>query len=295
MGYFLGPAQSLPTLIFKRVFTPTNSYPSPTAQPRLILHARKAARAQPSNVESATRAPKYASSVPRTSQQVFNRRDSRVNDWRTIAMEDRPACISIPDVQHAVARAFCLSISEMLSRKRRHRLTSARQVAMYLSRELAGGGWMGRRRQAASFPRIGMVFARDHTSVYPRLQRGRAPSPSRRRLRPAARSDRARAGRSGAQASASRLRRHAYADRNDHSMAPSVIASASSATRHPVACSESNAAVSIWNISASFRTFRGSPLGETGSGTDQQREPFRTAKGSGRGWRGAAGESKPGE
>jgi chromosomal replication initiator protein len=96
---------------------------------------------------------------------VFKPREKRVNDWRTIAMEDRPACISITDVQHAVARAFCLSISEMLSRKRRHRLTGARQVAMYLSREMAGGGWTGRRRQAASFPRIGMAFARDHTSV----------------------------------------------------------------------------------------------------------------------------------
>ena len=80
-------------------------------------------------------------------------------------MEDRPACISITDVQHAVARAFCLSISEMLSRKRRHRLTGARQVAMYLSREMAGGGWTGRRRQAASLSRIGIAFARDHTSV----------------------------------------------------------------------------------------------------------------------------------
>jgi chromosomal replication initiator protein len=80
-------------------------------------------------------------------------------------MENRPGCISILDVQHAVARAFCLSLGEMLSRQRRNRLTGARQVAMYLSRELAGGGWMGRRRQAASFPRIGMAFARDHTSV----------------------------------------------------------------------------------------------------------------------------------
>src|ERR1700677_4049340 len=65
------------------------------------------------------------------------------NQRRTIAMEDRPGCISIADVQHAVARAFCLSIGEMLSRKRRHRLAGARKVAMYLSRELAGGGWMG--------------------------------------------------------------------------------------------------------------------------------------------------------
>jgi len=80
-------------------------------------------------------------------------------------MEPHPACISIADVQRAVARAFCLSISEMLSRKRRHRFTGARQVAMYLSRELAGGGWTGPRRQAASFPRIGIAFARDHTSV----------------------------------------------------------------------------------------------------------------------------------
>jgi chromosomal replication initiator protein len=80
-------------------------------------------------------------------------------------MKDRPGCISIVDVQHAVARAFCLSASEMLSRKRRHRLACARQVAMYLSRELAGGGWLGQRPQAASFPRIGMAFARDHTSV----------------------------------------------------------------------------------------------------------------------------------
>jgi chromosomal replication initiator protein len=91
--------------------------------------------------------------------------DKRVHDRRTVAMKDRPGCISIVDVQHAVARAFCLSASEMLSRKRRHRLACARQVAMYLSRELAGGGWLGRRPQAASFPRIGMAFARDHTSV----------------------------------------------------------------------------------------------------------------------------------
>jgi hypothetical protein len=80
-------------------------------------------------------------------------------------MESRPACISIADVQHAVARTFCLSVGEMLSRKRRRHLAGARQVAMYLSRELAGGGWTGPRRHAASFPRIAMAFARDHTSV----------------------------------------------------------------------------------------------------------------------------------
>ena len=80
-------------------------------------------------------------------------------------MDDRSRGVSILDVQHAVARAFCIGLGEMLSRQRGHRLAGARQVAMYLSRELAGGGWTGRRRQAASFPRIGMAFARDHTSI----------------------------------------------------------------------------------------------------------------------------------
>jgi chromosomal replication initiation ATPase DnaA len=107
-----------------------------------------------------------ANSVPRAIQQVFAQRARRTIDRkRIVMMETRPACISIADVQHAVARTFCLSIGEMLSRQRRHRLAGARQVAMYLSRELAGGGWTGPRRQAASFPRIGMAFARDHTSV----------------------------------------------------------------------------------------------------------------------------------
>lgn len=72
--------------------------------------------------------------------------------------------ISIGEIQRAVARAFGLSIGEMLSRRRLQRLAHARQVAMYLSRELAGGGRSGRRR-AASFPRIGLAFARDHSSV----------------------------------------------------------------------------------------------------------------------------------
>ena len=80
-------------------------------------------------------------------------------------MEDKPRCISILDVQRAVARAFCLSTGELLSRKRSYHLVRARQIAMYLSRELAGGGWLGRRRQAASFPRIGIAFERDHSSV----------------------------------------------------------------------------------------------------------------------------------
>ncbi len=80
-------------------------------------------------------------------------------------MEDRPAAISISDVQRAVARTFALSLGAMLSRDRCRYPTRARHVAMYLSRELAGGGCDGPRPYAASFPRIAMAFARDHSSV----------------------------------------------------------------------------------------------------------------------------------
>jgi chromosomal replication initiator protein len=80
-------------------------------------------------------------------------------------MDDHPAAISIGDVQRAVAHSFSLSLGEMLSRDRCRYPTRARHVAMYLSRALAGGGIDGRRPYAASFPRIAMAFARDHSSV----------------------------------------------------------------------------------------------------------------------------------
>jgi chromosomal replication initiator protein len=80
-------------------------------------------------------------------------------------MEDGPGCLSIIEVQQAVARAFGLNLSQMLSRRRLRRISNARQAAMYLCRELAGRGRLGRRRQAGSFSRIGLAFARDHTSV----------------------------------------------------------------------------------------------------------------------------------
>ena len=80
-------------------------------------------------------------------------------------MQSRSESISIIDVQRAVARAFRLDIGEMLSRARHNRVASARQVAMYLCRELAGGRAGRGRSTAVSFPRIGKAFARDHTSV----------------------------------------------------------------------------------------------------------------------------------
>jgi chromosomal replication initiation ATPase DnaA len=46
----------------------------------------------------------------------------------------------------------------MLSHKQSRRHAWPRQIAMYLSRKLV-------RTQAASFPRIGLAFGRDHTTV----------------------------------------------------------------------------------------------------------------------------------
>ena len=81
------------------------------------------------------------------------------------------AGISIREIQQTVAVAFNLSVRDMVSPSRRRQVTCARHVAMYLSREmamrrrgassLAGVEWSGQ----ASFPRIGMAFARDHSSV----------------------------------------------------------------------------------------------------------------------------------
>jgi chromosomal replication initiator protein len=80
--------------------------------------------------------------------------------------------ISIREIQQTVALAFNLSVRDMISPSRRRPVTCARHVAMYLSREMA----MRRRRSTdypvetpgsgrPSFPRIGIAFARDHSSV----------------------------------------------------------------------------------------------------------------------------------
>ena len=77
--------------------------------------------------------------------------------------------ISIAEIQHAVAAAFSLTRADLLSRSREQRIACARHVAMYLSRELALGKDRGRgsapNNLPASYPRIGMAFDRDHTSV----------------------------------------------------------------------------------------------------------------------------------
>jgi chromosomal replication initiator protein len=85
-------------------------------------------------------------------------------------MNSERRLISITEVQAAVAQMFHLSRAELLSRSRRQHIAHARQIAMYLSRELAGTGGVRRsdsttREPTASFPRIGIAFRRDHSSV----------------------------------------------------------------------------------------------------------------------------------
>lgn len=86
-------------------------------------------------------------------------------------MNSERRLISIPEVQAAVAQMFNLSRAQLLSRSRRQKIAHARQIAMYLSRQLAGRpGQHGDadsavRGPSASFPRIGIAFHRDHSSV----------------------------------------------------------------------------------------------------------------------------------
>ena len=80
--------------------------------------------------------------------------------------------ISIREVQRTVARAFNLTVPQMLSSTRAQPIASARQIAMYLSREVAARRSPSVDRDGIlemfappSFPRIGIAFARDHSSV----------------------------------------------------------------------------------------------------------------------------------
>ena len=71
----------------------------------------------------------------------------------------------ITRIQNGVARAFRTTRAELLSRGRTQRVACARQVAMYLCRDIARNGAESRSGAWASFPRIGMAFERDHSSV----------------------------------------------------------------------------------------------------------------------------------
>jgi chromosomal replication initiator protein len=71
-----------------------------------------------------------------------------------LARAERPRP-TIAAVQEAVAASFGVTRGELLSSARTARIARARQVAMYLSRELVG----------SSMPLIGKAFNRDHTTV----------------------------------------------------------------------------------------------------------------------------------
>ncbi len=85
---------------------------------------------------------------------------------------DTFGAISIREIQQTVALAFNLSVRDIVSPSRRRQVTCARHVAMYLSREMAVRRWRATNSTPAatgtgqpSFPRIGIAFARDHSSV----------------------------------------------------------------------------------------------------------------------------------
>jgi hypothetical protein len=109
MGYFRRPLPHLPLFVFKQSLTPDRR--RDLASPYRFRHGTMRAM----DLASQSPGTEDANSVPRAIQQVFAQRARRAIDRkRIVMMETRPACISIADVQHAVARTFCLSIGEML-------------------------------------------------------------------------------------------------------------------------------------------------------------------------------------
>lgn len=74
----------------------------------------------------------------------------------TFAPSPAPSRPAVADIQLAVARHYRLSKAELLCRRRRHDLVRARQVAIYLARQMT----------MRSLPEIGKLFGgRDHTTV----------------------------------------------------------------------------------------------------------------------------------
>lgn len=64
--------------------------------------------------------------------------------------------VSIESIQEVIAKRFSVSRNDLASKRRTHNIALARQIAMYVSRQLTG----------ASFPEIGAMFGgRDHSTV----------------------------------------------------------------------------------------------------------------------------------
>lgn len=65
------------------------------------------------------------------------------------------------EIQRVVARHFHVPVATLRSRSRQRGVARARQVAMYLARKLTG----------ASYPALGRLFNRHHTSVLTSVRR----------------------------------------------------------------------------------------------------------------------------
>lgn len=74
-------------------------------------------------------------------------------DWLKPLMFGQPRVL---DILHEVSRDLCIPFNQLISHRRRADLVRARQIAMYLARELT----------SKSFPEIGNVIGgRDHTTI----------------------------------------------------------------------------------------------------------------------------------
>lgn len=75
-------------------------------------------------------------------------------------VKDRGSQVTVESVQQVISAQFAVKMADLKSPKRTRSLAFARQVAMYLSRKLAG----------ASLPAIGEKFGRDHSTVIHAIQ-----------------------------------------------------------------------------------------------------------------------------
>ncbi|MGL4374643.1 MAG: helix-turn-helix domain-containing protein, partial [Turicibacter sp.] len=70
--------------------------------------------------------------------------------------EQKNSKIDVNNIIKEVGSYYDVSVSDILSKKRKKNIAFARQVAMFLTRELTG----------SSFPKIGDAFSgRDHTTI----------------------------------------------------------------------------------------------------------------------------------
>jgi len=90
----------------------------------------------------------------------------QATDRATTVINANHKVVSIASIQSRVAEVFRTTKGELLSRRRTAKVACARHVAMYLCRGVARRSVQGLRKgKWASFPRIGMAFERDHSSV----------------------------------------------------------------------------------------------------------------------------------